>query len=769
MSRVSRRAESRARYYIREEAKIKGWNVSHVSRGGDFLEEQEISGYFPNTGLGLEKPDFLVTLQGEPVAVIEAKNESKKIDQAVEEAIDYADLINANSRYSIKIAIGAAGEEDTGFIVRVFYLSDTGWKPLISNGFELTTIPTKKEIELALLSNDATTQVSIPADAEFIDAAIELSRILRHSKVEPQLRPKVIGAMVLAMYQGEIETAEDKTLSSINQLVSDALDSTSDILDAKKDKLRDALRLSGADFERLAPSIRRIVSILKRLNIRSVLQTDTDFLGIFYEAFLRYGYDNNALGIVFTPRHITRFCVDLVGVSASDRVIDIASGTGGFLVAAFDQMLKQAEGDKAIQKVKQSLHGFDTNPTIWALATLNMFFRGDGKSHIEQGNSLSSKNKSDVEGKFTRAFLNPPFSQDEEPEKDFIDASLNALEVGGIMAVVVKAGIFADNVHKGWRKEFIRNHTLLGVISLPEDLFYPNASAPTSILLAKAHVPHGDKNIFLGRIFNDGYVKLKKRRVESGQSQLSEIKNCFDEFKDGKDVKSDLAIVIDGTRVEDGEEWSPQEWLPQPATSPGDDNAHRESVLRSIFQSTAVIPELADVVLENFPRIHDELPELEEGQTNTLSYFFDILNGKSAGEKNYSDGIVPYISSGDDTNSIIRLVQGIDDQIFPGGGITITAFGQAYVQPWPFMARGNGGSSVRVLIPKYNMSFKELVWFASQINQQKWRFFYARMAIKSRIDRLIVKSPDQRLCDNGFEIYDRVTNFRDELDRFSKI
>ena len=54
------------------------------------------------------------------------------------------------------------------------------------------------------------------------------------------------------------------------------------------------------------------------------------------------------------------------------------------------------------------------------------------------------------------------------------------------------------------------------------------------------------------------------------------------------------------------------------------------------------------------------------------------------------------------------------------------------------MARGNGGSAVRVLVPRYAMAAEELLWFASQINSQRWRFFYARMAIKSRLERLEV-------------------------------
>ena len=134
-----------------------------------------------------------------------------------------------------------------------------------------------------------------------------------------------------------------------------------------------------------------------------------------------------------------------------------------------------------------------------------------------------------------------------------------------------------------------------------------------------------------------------------------------------------------------------------------------------------------------------------------------------AGKKIIQEGVTPYISSGDQTNSIVRIVGGEASEIFDHGGITITAFGQAYVQPWPFIARGNGGSSVRVLIPKFKMTFNELVWFASQINAQRWRIFYARMAIKSRLEQLEITSPPHRLKDKGDSISCRVKSFKQKL------
>ncbi|MDR1913422.1 MAG: SAM-dependent methyltransferase [Clostridiales bacterium] len=764
-----KRAESRTRYFVRNIASKRGWNVAHVSKNGDFLEEQEIVDMFPDIGLGADKPNFLMCLKSDPKIIIEVKNDFKKISQAINEAVDYADTINMTGLYSIKFAIGVAGENDNGYQVIVKYLKDTQWQLLKSCGYELTTIPSTREVELALQADDATTTVSIPSSSEFIETAIEISSILRSAKIEAPLRPKVIGAIITAMYQGEIDLSTGKELQSINTLASAAISESIDLDANKKQKLKDSLRMTGNDYDRLSPKIQRAVSLLKRLNIRSVLQTDTDFLGLLYEAFLRYGYDNNALGIVFTPRHITRLCVDLIGARMSDKVIDIASGTGGFLVSAFDKMMSTAKGPKAIEKVKQSLYGFDTNPTVWALATLNMFFRGDGKSHIENGDCFDEQNRQSVKGNFTRAFLNPPFSQENEPERDFIDAAMDALEPGGLLACVVKAGIFADSDNAIWRSSFIKKHTLVGVISLPEDLFYPTA-APTSILIAKAHIPmdNGD-GVFMGRIWNDGFAKLKGKRVQCDGSQIPDVIRCFNKFQKKVNFVSPIATVIKAESVLDGQEFSPQQWLEQPHISEEELQIVKKAVLMSIFQTVTAIPEIADEVLESFPDVDTTLKNVPLNITKPVSYFFEVYNGKSSGEKNYTVGNCPYISSGDIFNSVIRLVSEEQEEMFGLGGITVTAFGQAYVQPWRFMARGNGGSSVRVLIPKFKMSLNELCWFAAQINIQRWRFFYGRMAIKSRLSNLVISSPEKDLPDGDEPISVRIANLKEKLEELGRL
>lgn len=760
----AKRAESRCRYLVRNIATQKGWDIRHPQKGGQFLEEQEIEDYFNDSGLGKTKPDFLVCKNYKPIIVVEAKNEKTKIDNAINEATDYADAINQHGTYHVNIAVGVAGEEDNGYLFVTKFYNGTEWVELSARGYKLTSFPSVSEVDNAIITNNGTTEVSIPNVSDYITTAIELSSILRSAKIEPSLRPKVLGAVITALYQGEIDLTEGNELNSINKLVKTAINSTDHFEENKKRQLIDTLKMSEADYARLAPKMGKIIYILKMLNIKSILQTDTDFLGLLYEAFIRYGYDNNSLGIVFTPRHITKFCAELIDVNASDKVIDIACGSGGFLVASFDKMLStHTEMGIPFNVIREALYGFDTNPTVWALAALNMFFRGDGKSHIENASCFETNSVNSIKDRFTKALLNPPFSQEEEPERDFIDVAMKSLQALGLMAVVVKSGIFADDDNALWRGTFLKEHTLLGMISLPGDLFYPTA-VDTTIMIAKAKRPQEvtDK-VFMAKIWNDGYKKLKGKRVETAGSQLDEVLQEFRKFQKGEATSSKLVTVISAEEVlKEGAEFCPEQYLPQPEFPEEEQERYREDIVKSILRTTVSIDDIADEVLTDFPQLSG-LPELPYGESDVIEKFFYVKGGKSSGEGNYNDGSCPYVSSGDPLNSIIRLVGDVAGEVFEQGAITVTCFGRASVQPWRFMARGNGGSAVRVLIPKYKMSFSELVWFAAQINMQRWRFFYGRMAILKRLKRIKLVAPEKQLVDGDKSIAEKVAELSQKV------
>jgi hypothetical protein len=230
-----------------------------------------------------------------------------------------------------------------------------------------------------------------------------------------------------------------------------------------------------------------------------------------------------------------------------------------------------------------------------------------------------------------------------------------------------------------------------------------------------------------------------------------------------------LATIVSGEAVMDGAEWSPEQWLPQPRAKGAHLRAAQETVLRSIYQAVARFPGLADEALEDFGEEWSSAASLPLSKTAPVHAFFAVSGGRSSGEQNYVDGETPYVSSGDASNSIVRLVAPVDAELVGSGGISVTAFGTACVQPWRFLARGNGGSAVRVLTPLYDMSTRELIWFAAQINRQRWRFNYARMAIKGRLAELVVKSPARRLPDEAPHLVDNVRHFRDTLNQFSAL
>ena len=213
-----------------------------------------------------------------------------------------------------------------------------------------------------------------------------------------------MGAVILALWQGDFSLSASTVIKQMNANVDAAItDRFEGVSDARKRQLRDVLRL-GPEAEGLTDHMDRVVNQLERLNVRSIMQSGVDFLGKFYETFLRYGSDTKKMGIVFTPRHITRFCAELLRIEVGDTVYDPACGTGGFLVAAFDRMIRGGS-KQAIETAREAIYGCDTNSTVWALAMLNMFFRGDGKSHIEFKSAFDNPPKR----KFSKAMLNPPF------------------------------------------------------------------------------------------------------------------------------------------------------------------------------------------------------------------------------------------------------------------------------------------------------------------------------------------------------------------------
>lgn len=96
----------------------------------------------------------------------------------------------------------------------------------------------------------------------------------------------------------------------------------------------ESLRVSVATF-------RRIVGLLERFNLSD---TGDDVKGIAFEKFLGQTF-RGELGQFFTPRPVVEFMIGMLDPREGEIICDPASGTGGFLIRAFEHVRERIERD----------------------------------------------------------------------------------------------------------------------------------------------------------------------------------------------------------------------------------------------------------------------------------------------------------------------------------------------------------------------------------------------------------------------------------------
>ncbi len=252
-----------------------------------------------------------------------------------------------------------------------------------------------------------------------------------------------------------------------------------------------------------------------------------DVLGQLYVAFLRYANTSNDLGVVLTPTHITEFFSDIADVNKNSIVFDNCTGTCGFLLAAMSKMIKDAKGDKDIERsIKQDqLVGIEYVDKMYCLAASNMAIHGDGKTNIYYDSGLNPNvirniKQRQKDGKALRptvGMLNPPYKADkkkDDEELEFVKWNLEALVEGVTCVAIVPMSCALSTTGKTalLKKELLKAHTLEAVFSMPDELFYnSDKSVVTCVMVFTAHKPHPkDKETFFGYFKDDGFEKRKK-------------------------------------------------------------------------------------------------------------------------------------------------------------------------------------------------------------------------------------------------------------------
>lgn len=236
-----------------------------------------------------------------------------------------------------------------------------------------------------------------------------------------------------------------------------------------------------------------------------------DVMGIFFNEFNRYKKKSES-GQIFTPEHITDFMYKILEVNMDDCVLDATCGSGGFLVKAMANMIREAGGmetKKAGEIKSKQLYGIEFDREIYALACANMLIHKDGKTNLEQMDTRLEAACEWMQSKpITKVLMNPPY----ENKYGCMTIVENVLD--SVPAHTQCAFILPDKklekASKAQMKRILKNHRLRKVIKLPEDLFF-GVGVTTSIFVFEACVAQEGKEFFACYIESDGLATVKNK------------------------------------------------------------------------------------------------------------------------------------------------------------------------------------------------------------------------------------------------------------------
>lgn len=552
-SNKPKNSEVDAYTYIKEELEKLGWNVKNPARvptgevykQNEVLANNEIKKY-----LDRDMPEAVVKLNEKEYWIIESKRDKKDIDIALDEAINqYAKKINKSEKIKCVITSGVAGNDTDGYKVINKYFKKGKWETILFNDKIKNILLSKAQVQYILGHNtfEWSDLPDLPED-KYTSAAIKINETLHNAGINKNKRARFIAGLVLSLsLDSEINLKENNTttlVESVNTLIKKKLREVS------KDNFYNFLKLelppSTENHFKYRIAIIETLKELATLDIKNAMASGKDILGEFYEKFLKYGNGAKEIGIVLTPRHITKFAVEVLDINFNDFVLDPTCGTGGFLVSAFDRVRNNAKDNQVNEFKNHHIFGIEQDDEVVALALVNMIFRGDGRNNMMEGNCFQKNiektiNESTATGKFdprnnnlpqnpiiTKVLMNPPFAlkQGDQKESQFIDYALSQMQDEGILFVIVPISVMVESSGKNWRKELLENNTILSVVTFPEDLFYPVSVGTVGVFIKKGIAHNFDnQKVYFARAITNGFRKKKGKRirVENSKNALKEI------------------------------------------------------------------------------------------------------------------------------------------------------------------------------------------------------------------------------------------------------
>jgi type I restriction enzyme M protein len=508
------------------------------------------------------------------------KSDIKSVkNYAVNGAIHYAQCAIMSKKYTEAIAIGISGNNASNVTIKVYYVfgaTDETYK-LVESYTTLDFLESKKSFEefykAATLTEDEKHKILIDSQAKLQEYAKKLNKLMHNHAITAPQRVLYVSGMLLAMQDlADIKKGlvpEDlKGINLDNQRDGDTIVNQIDNYLTLKEIPLDKKNLMMASFKEINKDIDRdkkieLDTIIGKLlpDTASVnkqifayiyenifLSIDSmsghlDIMGEMYSEFLKYALgDGKEIGIVLTPPYVTKMMSQILEVDENSKVMDLATGSAGFLISSMQLMIEYAEQKygkntkKALDKIeqikKEQLLGVELDAQMFTLASTNMILRENGSSNIRKGSSF--KEPADLYRTFNadKLLLNPPFSF-KENGMPFILFGLANMQIGGKAAIIIQ-----DSAGNGRAiescKAILNHNQLLASIKMPIDLFQPMAGVQTSIYVIEHTGKSHDykKQVKFIDFRNDGYKRTKRGTLEI-DNPMQRYNDIIEIYKNG--------------------------------------------------------------------------------------------------------------------------------------------------------------------------------------------------------------------------------------------
>ncbi len=315
--------------------------------------------------------------------------------------------------------------------------------------------------------------------------------------------------------------------------------------------------------------LRDVVNKIDEIHFTNNEEINT--LSHLYESILKEMRDASGdAGEFYTPRPVVKFMVEMLDPQIGETVLDPAAGTGGFLVASFEHLKKQAktvEQQEILQN--KSIIGGEAKPLPYLLCQMNLLLHGLNYPNIDSGNSLRKPLRDIGDNERVEIILtNPPFGGEEEKgilnnfpdDKQTAETALLFLQLimrklkkkkptqnGGRAAIVVPHGtLFADGIAARVKKQLIDEFNLHTVVRLGEGIFAPYTDIACNLLFFEQG--ESTKDIWYYELLPPDERKKYSKTKPIQFEEFDEIKQWWNKRKENDNawkVKLETVLLTD--------------------------------------------------------------------------------------------------------------------------------------------------------------------------------------------------------------------------------